>query len=132
MFGAQIPFGALHSNTHRRRLPLNSHAGNDTARCYRIAPASEIDNVRMGGTAIITQRGLIDSEYDMHLVVGPDGGGSTSSRSSTAVRDAYVLEPVLKAFSAAGGNQIRDVSELRPFVTTPEPQAARAQSRSEK
>jgi RNA polymerase sigma factor (sigma-70 family) len=45
---------------------------------YRVVPASEIPNVRMGGDWIMTQTALIDSAYDASSVIGPRGFGSTT------------------------------------------------------
>lgn len=45
---------------------------------YKIAPASEFKNVRVGGDWVITQTTLVDSEYDSRSVIGPWGHGTFS------------------------------------------------------
>jgi hypothetical protein len=42
----------------------------------RVVPASSIKNVRMGGEWAITQVAVVDSEFDAHIVIGPNGLGS--------------------------------------------------------
>jgi RNA polymerase sigma factor (sigma-70 family) len=91
---------------------------------YKIAPSGEIANVRMGGDWIVTQRELIDSEYDNHLVIGPNGFGSCSSTQSASARAVATLKPVMAAYKAARGERFSDVSELLPYANTPEQRAA--------
>jgi len=45
---------------------------------YRIVRSSEIRSVRVGGEWAITQASVVDSEFDSHIVIGPDGFGSYS------------------------------------------------------
>lgn len=44
---------------------------------YKVAPASEVPNVGMGGDWIITQTRVVDSGYDSRIVIGPRGFGTT-------------------------------------------------------
>lgn len=45
---------------------------------YRVVPANEIQNVRVGGDWAITQVSVVDPEFDSHIVIGPHGFGSYS------------------------------------------------------
>jgi hypothetical protein len=45
---------------------------------YRVVPAIEIQNVRVGGDWAITQVSVVDPEFDSHIVIGPHGFGSYS------------------------------------------------------
>jgi RNA polymerase sigma factor (sigma-70 family) len=51
---------------------------------YRVAAASEIPNVGVGSKVILTQKSLIDSDYDSRLVIGPNGSGSSSASAKVA------------------------------------------------
>ncbi len=91
---------------------------------YKVAPSGEIGNVRVGGDLIVTQRELIDSDYDQHLVIGPFGMGATSSRQSSSARAAETLKPVMAAYRADRGERFADIAELLPYARTPEQRAA--------
>ncbi len=45
-------------------------------RNLQVVRANSIKNVRMGGEWAITQVAVVDSEFDAHIVVGPNGFGS--------------------------------------------------------
>jgi hypothetical protein len=45
---------------------------------YKVVPADDIKNVHVGGQWAITQTSVIDSEFDSHIVIGPNGFGSYS------------------------------------------------------
>jgi len=88
---------------------------------YRVAPASTVPNVRMGGDWILTQVSRIDSELDDHVVIGPSGHG----RTSPASQDGTLIQPVVQAFSRAHpGVRPTDPSQFLPYATTPEQRAA--------
>jgi len=88
---------------------------------YRIAAASDLRNIRMGGDFIVTQRAQIDSEYDAVIGIGPNGFG-TLTRST---QDTQVLDPVMKAYAKANPNNPGfSPMQLYPYATTPEQRAA--------
>jgi len=52
---------------------------------WRIAPADEVRNVRVGGDWIVTQRRRpVDEEYDSRVIFGPNGSGTTGFQETTA------------------------------------------------
>ncbi len=48
---------------------------------WQVAPSDLVENVRMGGDFIVTQRQPVDADFDTRYVVGPHGRGSTGYRS---------------------------------------------------
>ena len=95
-------------------------------RRYRIAPASEITNVKMGGDWVITQTTLIDADLDSTFVIGPYGFGSTSV-SPAAAKDQTVLQQVMKNYKEVTGGAFQDpleIEKLIPYASGPEQRAA--------
>ena len=88
---------------------------------WKIAPASEVPNVRIGKSDwIVTQKALpIDEEYDLRLVIIPTANCFT-------VNDTVrLLFPAIGAFQTANkGRDYEHLSQLIPYVTTPEQRAA--------
>ncbi len=100
--------------------------------------------VAFGGNMVITQKAPVDDEYDSRYGIGPAGSGHQGSGSfkmpqvkevvantnlvkavNIDPRDATAVYSALKAFSAAnGGQQVTNASQLLPYLTTPEQQAA--------
>jgi hypothetical protein len=90
---------------------------------WEIAPASTVPNVGMGDT-MITERAAVDDMFDTRLVVGPNGYGSTEFLESE-IRNT--LMPVYEAYASANPNVNQSnygPSQLLPYATTPEQQAA--------
>lgn len=88
---------------------------------YRVAPASTVPNVRMGGDWILTQVARVDSEMDDIVVIGPAGHG----RTSPGTQDGTLIQPVVQAFSRANpGVRPTDPSQFLPYATTVEQRAA--------
>jgi hypothetical protein len=88
---------------------------------WKIAPASEVPNVRMGASDwIVTQKALpIDEEYDSRRVIIPTGNCVTRNDS------VRLLFPAIGAFQNANeGRDYEHLSQLIPYVTTPEQRAA--------
>jgi len=76
----------------------------------------------MGGDVIITQKAPVDEVFDTLHGIGPLGYGTTDflTRDTSAT-----LEPVRASFRAAhNGQWPADNSQLLPYATTPEQQAA--------
>ncbi|MDR3458037.1 MAG: sigma-70 family RNA polymerase sigma factor [Verrucomicrobiae bacterium] len=89
---------------------------------WEITPASTIKNLGMGGNSIITQKAPVDDVFDTRYGIGPNGFGSTDFMQA----DNYkTMQPVYDAYRAAHNDQWQtSLSELQPYVTTPEQQTA--------
>jgi plasmid stabilization system protein ParE len=88
---------------------------------WKIAPASEVPYVRIGASDwVVTQKALpIDEEYDLRMVIILTGNCFTSNDS---VRSLF---PAVGAFHAANeGRDYEHLSQLVPYVTTPEQRVA--------
>jgi hypothetical protein len=88
---------------------------------WKIAPASEVPYVRIGASDwIVTQKALpIDEEYDLRMVIILTASCFTSNDS------IRLLFPAIGAFQAANeGRDYKHLSELIPYLTTPEQRAA--------
>jgi hypothetical protein len=92
---------------------------------WEILPQTAMPNMNMGGDWVITEKAPVDRELDSHVAFGPNGS-SASSYQSVEVDDAIAtVGPALKAYAAANnGKQPADPSQLQPYLTTPEQQAA--------
>ena len=75
------------------------------------------------GDIIITQKAPVDDVFDRRLVFGSDGGqGATDF---LPPEHWAAMKPVYEAYRAAhNGQWHKDFSELQPYATTPEQQAA--------
>jgi hypothetical protein len=101
---------------------LNNSAEGSFLPHYQIVSASALPNMKMGGAFAITQTGPVDEDYDMLVVIGPTGYGSTTFSSEAMVA---TMAPVIQAFKAANpGQTAADPSQLLPYATTPEQAAA--------
>jgi hypothetical protein len=89
---------------------------------WEIAPANVIHSLKMGGDAVITQKAPVDEVFDTRFGIGPNGFGQTGFLPD----ETYVtLNPVFEAYRAAHNGQWQtDMSQLVPYVKTPEQQAA--------
>jgi len=89
---------------------------------WEIASAATVQSLGLGGDVIITQKAPVDDVFDTRYGIGPNGFGSTDFLSQEV---APTMNPVWEAFKAAhDGQWADDVSQLLPFATTPEQQAA--------
>jgi len=97
---------------------------------WQILPAIDFPNTSVGADWAVTQKVAVDDEYDECLVLGPDGGGGFNSGFEESLRK---LVPALQAYSAANNGQtfrltdptgLADLSPLKPYIQTPEQQAA--------
>jgi RNA polymerase sigma factor (sigma-70 family) len=93
---------------------------------WEVAPQSTVPNLGMG-SAMITQIAAVDSDYDNRYAVG-NGWGTAGPESWDApgTGPTAILTAALKAYAAANnGQQPTDLSsQLAPYLTTPEQQAA--------
>jgi len=89
---------------------------------YAIVPASSAPNMKMGGDWLITVKNPVDEEYDSLWALGPKGFGATSYH---GVKEQSVIAPALEAYKAANnGKEPQVPSDILPYLTTPEQQAA--------
>ena len=89
---------------------------------WEIAPAETVKSLGLGGDVIITQKAPVDEVFDTRYGIGPIGYGSTDFLSRD---NANTMNPVWEAFRAAhNGQWPDDDSQLLPYATTPEQQAA--------
>ena len=75
---------------------------------------------------IVTQKTAVDELFDTRHVVGTGGShGSTGWQSQMPSKTRNALQSLYKNFlNANNGKEPNDVSDLLPFVTTPEQQTA--------
>jgi hypothetical protein len=94
---------------------------------WEVAPKSTVPSLGVGDP-IITQIAPVDADHDNRNAIGPNGSGSTGGLQAwdtSSSNPATVLLPALKAYVAANnGLQPMDPSQLAPYATTPEQQAA--------
>jgi hypothetical protein len=94
---------------------------------WEVAPKSTCPSTGVGAT-ILTQIAPVDADYDNRYAVGLNGWGTAGIQdwSPQATSDAEkLLTPALNAYAAANnGTQPTDPSQLAPYITTPEQQAA--------
>ena len=89
---------------------------------YAIVPASSIPNMKFGGDWLITLKDPVDVEYDSLWALGAKGLGNTTYQNS---KEIAALAPAMKAYEDAHNGQGPAVSsDLLPYLTTPEQQAA--------
>ena len=89
---------------------------------YKVVPQSVVPNVRMGGDSVITQAGLVDSQFDQTSVIGPRGTGTTSVPPGLLQEQSLIM-PAIRAYQAANGSRHTDILQVLPYATTPEQQA---------
>jgi hypothetical protein len=93
---------------------------------WEVAPKSTVPSLGLGDS-IITQIAAVDADYDTRFGIGPNGSGSAGPQDWDApgTGPSALLMPAIKAYAAANnGRQPTDLSELAPYLTTPEEQAA--------
>jgi RNA polymerase sigma factor (sigma-70 family) len=101
---------------------FSSPMDNSILQEWEIAPASTVKSLGMGGDVIITQKAAVDDVFDTRYGIGPNGLGSTDFLHQE-ISDA--MNPVFAAFRTAhDGQWPADQTQLLPYATTPEQQAA--------
>jgi len=89
---------------------------------WEITSPKTVPNIGVGEAGIITQKAAVDDVFDSRIAVGSRGYGNVDFL-TTVTQD--ILAPVYKAFLAAnGGKEPADISQVLPYATTPEQQAA--------
>lgn len=89
---------------------------------WEVTSPSTIPNIGVGSGGIITEKAAVDEIFDSRTAIGAEGYGTSDFLAAEAQPQ---LTQVMKAYQAAnnGGNPA-DVSQLLPYATTPEQQAA--------
>ncbi len=91
-------------------------------RRWEITSPKTVSNIGVGEDGIITQKVPVDDVFDSRIAIGSRGYGSVDFL-TTLTQD--LLVPVYKAFATANGGQgPADISQVLPYATTPEQQAA--------
>jgi hypothetical protein len=89
---------------------------------YEILPAQSVKSITMGGNWIITLKSPVDLALDDRLAFGPNG---MANFAFIQAREIDTLLPAMRAFSVANqGQAATDPVQLRPYVKTPEEEAA--------
>jgi RNA polymerase sigma factor (sigma-70 family) len=91
---------------------------------WEIAPGSVNPSVGVGDT-IITEKAAVDESLDSRWSIGATGYGSGNWESPDIGAALAIIKPVMKAYAAANnGSEPSDPSQVLPYLTTPEQQAA--------
>ncbi len=98
---------------------------------YEILPAEILRSIKVGGDWVITQKAPVDEDYDSRMGMGPNGWGSSGgsgawSNNNDPLIDAYKsLSAVRNNYKAEHkGNDSAELSQLQPYLKTPQQQAA--------
>jgi RNA polymerase sigma factor (sigma-70 family) len=123
---AQANNGQFPTELSQLQSYFNPPVDDSVLQRWEVAPKSTVSSIGVGDT-IITQVGPVDADYDNRYALGPNGWGTAGSYAWDApgTGPETVLMPALKAYEAANnGLQPTDPSQLAPYLTTPEQQAA--------
>jgi len=91
---------------------------------WKVAPASANPGVGVGDT-IITEKAPVDPALDMNWAIGPAGYGSSTYQTADMSAAIATMTPAMKAYAADhNGMQPTDSTQILPYLTTPEEQAA--------
>ena len=91
---------------------------------WKVAPGSANPGVGVGDM-IITEKAPVDAAVDRQWAIGANGYGSSTYLLGDMSAEIATLKPVLKAYTADhGGAGPSDPSQVLPYLTTPEQQAA--------
>jgi RNA polymerase sigma factor (sigma-70 family) len=92
---------------------------------WEILPQSALPNQKMGSDWVITEKAPVDPEFDNRWAIGSSGYGNTSYQSPDVSAAIATINPAMKAYAAANnGKEPTDPSQILPYLTTPEQQAA--------
>jgi RNA polymerase sigma factor (sigma-70 family) len=92
---------------------------------WEILPQSALPEQKMGSDWVITEKAPVDPEFDNRWAIGSSGYGNTSYQSPDASAAIATMDPAMKAYAAANnGKEPTDPSQILPYLTTPEQQAA--------
>jgi hypothetical protein len=100
--------------------------GDDILQRYQIVPRDSVPFESNSGDRFITQKTVVDEENDAQFTLGVSGLGSATYQFAKAYK---ILAPAIQALAAAAptnsnGGTVFDISQLLPYLTTPEQKAA--------
>ena len=88
---------------------------------YAIHPASDHPNVQVGGDFVVSQKELVDTDYDQRWVIGANGYGSSDAARDSKNESFKVLDPAVQAYRADhGGVAPLRAEDLKPYLSTPQ------------
>jgi RNA polymerase sigma factor (sigma-70 family) len=91
---------------------------------WEIVPGSVNPSVGVGDT-VITEKAAVDESLDSRWSIGAGGYGAGNYESSETTSALATIKPAMAAYAAANnGSQPSDPSQILPYLTTPEQQAA--------
>jgi RNA polymerase sigma factor (sigma-70 family) len=121
---AQANNGQFPTDLTQLQQYFNPPVDDSVLQRWEVTPKSTMPNVGVGDF-IVTQVAPVDADYDNRYAVGLNGWGTSSAEAWDGPSPASILKPALQAYAAANnGLEPTDPSQLTPFVTTPEQQAA--------
>jgi RNA polymerase sigma factor (sigma-70 family) len=123
---AQANNGQFPTDISQLQPYFNPPVDNSILQRWEVAPESTVPSLGEGPT-MITQIAAVNPDYDSRYAVGLIGWGTTGPESWDApgTGPGAVLSPAYKAYAAANnGLWPADPSQLAPYITTPEQQAA--------
>jgi hypothetical protein len=96
---------------------------------YKIEPAEKYGLKGPGEDWVITQKELVDDEWDHHIAIGAQYWSYQKSEAEQLPQDILalkrVLDPAVKEFSAANdGQEPTEPSQIQPYLKTDEQKAA--------
>jgi hypothetical protein len=90
---------------------------------WTVLPANAVSNIRLGGDVVITQTAPVDDVFDMRYVIGQSGG--LGSIDFFWTDNGETMKSLNEAYATAhNGQSPDDLSQLQPYVTTPEQRTA--------
>ena len=122
---AQANNGQFPSDINQLQPYFDPPVDNAILQRWEVAPMSTVPSVGVGDT-VITQIAAVDAEHDNRFAIGPNGSGSAGPQDwDPSSNPGVILKPAMQAYAAANnGQQPADPSQLAPYATTPEQQAA--------
>jgi hypothetical protein len=92
---------------------------------WEVVPTSTVPTFGGPDKFVLTQAAAVDADYDDRWTVGLTGWGTAGIEDWESPGPRAILAPAKQAYSAANnGLAPTDASQLSPYVTTPEQQAA--------
>ncbi len=119
---SQSNSGQFASDLPQLQSYLDSPIDDAILQRYAIVASGSLPQLKLGGDWMIALTAPVDAQYDNQIAISANGSGSTSFQGSTEIA---TLTPALKAYATANnGQEPKNPSDLLPYLTTPEQQAA--------
>jgi RNA polymerase sigma factor (sigma-70 family) len=122
---AQANNGQFPTDLAQLQQYFNPPVDNSILQRWEIAPQSTVPGVGVGNM-VVTQIAPVDEDNDNRYAVGLNGWGTSGTQDwNSATSPQTVLKSVVQAYmDANNGPEPTDPSQLAPYATTPEQQAA--------